>query len=176
MSARTARRRLFFALWPAPPLAEKLAAARPAVAANFGHIDDLHLTVLFLGHVSELQIPALASAVGQIHLPPIQQPLLRLEVWSQAGVLCLVGDPVEPLEQLRQALGQATERAGLDQPRERAEFRPHVTLGRGFTPETGFVPPSVAPLLLVARRFTLAESVPRRDGRRYQPLISWSLE
>jgi 2'-5' RNA ligase len=77
---------------------------------------------------------------------------------------------------LRHALERAAEAAGLDRPRERQEFRAHVTLGRGFTPEAGFVLPPVAPLLLVARRFTLAESVPRRDGRCYDPLASWSLE
>jgi 2'-5' RNA ligase len=175
MSARTARRRLFFALWPEPIAAEQLAAARPAIEASLGRLDDLHLTVLFLGQVPESQINTLATAAGEIHLPPIHQPLVRLEVWPQSGVLCLVGDPVDPLERLRHALERAAEAAGLDRPPERLEFRAHVTLGRGFTPDAGFVPPPVAPVLLVARRFTLAESVPRRDGRRYEALASWPL-
>lgn len=174
--SRTARRRLFFALWPEALVAKQLAAAGAGIEAKLEHLDDLHLTVLFLGSVPESQINALRAAVDQIRLAPIQQPLVSLEVWPQSGALCLVGNPVAPLEGLRQALEQATRAAGLGLSCERLEFRAHVTLGRGFTPEAGFVPPPVAPLLLIARRFTLAESVPRRDGRRYEPLASWSLE
>jgi 2'-5' RNA ligase len=175
MSARTARRRLFFALWPDAGVATQLAAAGAAADAVLEHIDDLHLTVLFLGQVPELQFDALKAAAGQIRLPPIYQPLARLEVWPQPGVLCLVGDPVDPLERLRNALEQAAWGAGLDRPREQREFRAHVTLSRGFNPAPGFVPPPVEPPLLVARHFTLAESVPRRDRRRYEALASWPL-
>jgi 2'-5' RNA ligase len=176
MSPRLASRRLFFALWPEPLVAEQLAAVGTGIGAKPECLEDLHLTALFLGQVPETRIEALLAAAGQIRHGPVYQPLVSLEVWPQSGVLCLVGDPVAPLEGLREALGRASRAAGLDLVRERLEFRPHVTLGRIVDPGAALAPPRVAAVLLVARRFTLAESLPRRDGRRYEALASWSLE
>ena len=74
-----------------------------------------------------------------------------------------------------QELRQAAEAAALDLPPEALAFRAHVTLGRGFHAEAGFVPPPIQPLILFARRFTLAQSMPGRDGARYETLVSWPL-
>ena len=176
MSPRLASRRLFFGLWPEPIVADQLAAIGTALEAKPEYPEDLHLTVLFLGQVPETRIEALLAAAGQIRQAPVYQPLVSLEVWPQSGVLGLIGDPVAPLESLREALGRASRAAGLDLLRERVEFRPHVTLARGVDPHAAFAPLRVAAVLLVARRFTLAQSLPRRDGRRYEALASWSLE
>lgn len=175
MTARTKRRRLFFALWPDPAVAEQLAAGYAPIEVSPNSKADLHLTVLFLGQVPESQVGALVAAAGSIQNPAIQQLLVRLEFWPQSGVICWVGDPVHALERLRAALERAVSNAGVELQPERMEFRPHVTLGRSLQGAPGFVPPPVEPLLLHSRRFTLAESVPRRDGRRYEQLASWFL-
>jgi RNA 2',3'-cyclic 3'-phosphodiesterase len=174
--SRAVRRRLFFALWPEPDLSQQFAALWPMSAGSAVRVDDLHLTVLFLGQIPEGQVADVAAAAAKVHLPAIRQPLVRLEAWPESGVLCLTGDPVAPLEALRRALGRAAAAAGLDLARERKEFRPHVTLGRDYTPAPRFDPPPIEPQLLIAHRFSLAESIPRRDGRRYELLASWPLD
>jgi 2'-5' RNA ligase len=173
--SRAAGRRLFFALWPEPSFARQLLGLPGAIGAEPVQVADLHLTVLFLGRVPEHLVAPLAAAAGQLRLPLVRQPLLRLEAWPESGVLCLVGEPVAALDELRQALGRIAAAAGLVLAREQQEFRAHVTLARRIMPSR-FSAPALEPLVLLSGRFSLAESVPQPDGRRYQILQSWPLE
>jgi 2'-5' RNA ligase len=175
MSVETLRRRLFFALWPDPVLAGRLRAIAPEGEGRTEPVEDLHLTVLFLGQVPEPLASALVTAASQIQVPRIRQPLTQVEFWPKPGILCVAGQAVPALRQLRGRLNELAVSAGLDRASEHEAFHPHVTLCRSHRLGARVLAPPEPPLMLAAEHFCLAESLPGRTGRRYSLLASWPL-
>jgi len=142
-----------------------LRSGRPVPAENF------HLTLLFLGDVEALRVPAICAAIDNLVLPrgPLRLRLDQLQCWPRAGVLVLAPQQTPPaLRQLVYALQQALLPLGFEE--QARELRPHLTLSREFRDE---VPEATtAPdFHLAARHITLYES---RKGR-YWPLAQWPL-
>jgi len=167
-------KRLFFALACEAPQRRDIARWRNELGANLGRpvpSANFHLTLMFLGAVPTVQLPAICAAVAHVSVPgkPLLVELDKLEVWRAAKALVLA--PTQTPVQLRQlvyALQQALLALGFtDVPRE---YRAHLTLARDYQ---GPVPEAmVAPdFILRARHFTLFES---RKGR-YEPLQQWPL-
>ncbi|WP_240669402.1 RNA 2',3'-cyclic phosphodiesterase [Achromobacter spanius] len=83
--------RLFFALWPSPPLAASLAewaqAARPHCGGRIMRTETLHLTLAFLGPVEAQLADALAAATPERSVPPGELMLDRYGVFKRQRIL-----------------------------------------------------------------------------------------
>lgn len=83
--------RLFFALWPSPPLAASLAewaqAARPHCGGRIMRTETLHLTLAFLGPVEAQLADALAAATPARSVPPGELMLDRYGVFKRQRIL-----------------------------------------------------------------------------------------
>ncbi len=170
--------RLFFALLPDPQVRAALAALAAAVAGSTGgrvpRVENIHLTLAFLGTVPRERLPDL-GAIGQraaaIHAP-FAFRLDRLGLFRNAGVAWAAPRAAcEPLDALHETLRDALEQAGM--PLEHREFRAHVTLARRATraPE-GVAEPAVS---WDVDAIALMSSEPGPHGVRYRELGRWPL-
>jgi RNA 2',3'-cyclic 3'-phosphodiesterase len=172
---RPARRRLFFAIWPDDAERRALASAVDATLAAAGGravpLQQLHLTLEFLGSVAAAELPALAALGAAMALPIGQAVVLdRLDWWRRAAMLVAVPSvPALGLLVLQADLRRALSGRGFRV--DSRPFRPHVTLARKVAappPPRGFT--SVTwPL----GALTLVESVPSPAGSSYIPLARW---
>jgi 2'-5' RNA ligase len=154
------------------------AAADPAVWRPLPD-DALHLTLAFLGHRPEADVPALVDVLRRVEsaaprlvlgealaLPPRRPRVLTAEVL----------DPDGTLTALQAAVSRDLAAGGLYTPETRP-YRPHATVARlrpdARAPrETGSDPVS---LEFHGEALTLYQSRLRRDGARYEPLASFPL-
>lgn len=171
-SARTARRRLFFALWPDDALRREIVKRRAAIGNPYRRTvpdRNLHLTLLFLGDQPGDRLEALIDAVERIRLPGFTLVLDRLGWFARARVAWLGGPPVAGGLRLVGALADRAGGLGLEF--DRRSWAPHVTLYR----DVRQVPRAaeIRPLRWPASEFALIESIP---GRPYQVLRTWPLE
>jgi len=173
--------RLFFAYWPSPDKAARIAEwAQQAHTLYGGRImrtETLHMTLAFLGKASEEQIQTLVQACSQWTLPTGDMLLHEPGCFRHAKVVW-VGpgspEPEEPPPAGLQWLYVAHERlisnlaaAGWNQTETR--FRPHVSLLRNAAP------PSLSELRAPAVSWTpdrcvLVGSRPSETGSHYTML------
>lgn len=115
--------------------AQELARALPKSGIKwFRKIENLHITVKFLGQVEETKLTALAEALAQ-ELAPL--PRFRLEVRGMGAfpsprkanvVWAGIEDGARALKTVAEAIEGVSERFGF--PREQRAFTGHVTVGR----------------------------------------------
>lgn len=130
-------RRVFIALDLPAQLRERIAEIPGALQASGARVrwveaDKMHLTLLFAGEASDVQVQALAEAVEKEE----GQKALRLGVGGLGAFpnrrnprVIWVGVRVsEELESLHGRLQEAGRRCGIEL--EERSFRPHLTLGR----------------------------------------------
>lgn len=162
-AASTAR--LFYALWPEPPLREALLAHQRAWSwppgVSLTRPERLHMTLHFLGDVQRALLPGLAAA-----LPPAPAPFeMRLAqpvLWRGGLAVLLVPEAPPVLIELHARLAAALHAMGL--PTETRPFAPHVTLARRAHQAR---PPShFEPITWTARSAVLIESVRPQGGYR----------
>ena len=124
--------RLFFALEiPAPVKASLLRVSAPVDGAKWQTVEQLHLTLLFLGNVPEEALPDISEALRDLPLAKFQltvhgvgcfgQPETPRNLW--AGV-----SPEAPVAALHALLKERLGPMGFDF--EKRPFRPHITLAR----------------------------------------------
>ncbi len=96
-------------------------------------LQDLHLTLVFLGDRPEAEIAGLRATLAAIRAPAFRTRLAGLEILagSRPRVLAASVTPEPELLELHEKVCAAVRRAGLAMPQRR--FRPHVTLAR-FSP------------------------------------------
>lgn len=170
-------KRLFFALeipaaiqqqviqWRAAQFAPE--AGRPIAAAN------LHLTLAFLGEISEQKQQTLMTLAGRIQQPAFTFTLDDAGHWPRSRVVWLGSrQPPRGLLQLANLLRAQAARSGCHQSAQ--PFHPHVTLLRNAAPRVAIPAPGfhwtfpVTEFVLYASQFS--------QGRtHYQPLERWSL-
>jgi 2'-5' RNA ligase len=128
-------KRLFFALWPDQQTrrsCQQLLDGIRAVAA-----DNIHVTVLFLGHVNEVQQQAMLLAAGQIKPESMRICFDRLAYWKKPTIVCL--DSSEQTDRnllsLVESLNFAASQNGIAV--EQRPYVPHVSLLR----KAKFLPP-----------------------------------
>lgn len=124
------RRRLFFAIWPPPPLAAALARfAESNLDGRALPLGALHLTLAFAGEVDARQQRVLETAAGAIEdIPAFELVLDRCGSFRRAGVAWVGPENVPPALaelalRLREAVATTTGRCTPG-------FRAHVTVGR----------------------------------------------
>ncbi|MGX9351824.1 RNA 2',3'-cyclic phosphodiesterase [Shimia sp. W99] len=93
-------------------------------------VDNLHLTLAFLGEQPVAALEELHEALADISLPEFSLKLAGLEVLGgrRAKVLCLRAFPDPALIALHDAVRSAARRVGIMP--ERRRFHPHVTISR----------------------------------------------
>ncbi len=170
-----AERRVFFALQPERAAREALAALplrHGLHAKRVQAIDDIHMTLVFIGSVAATRIEALRETAAGISGISFEIALWRVDYWAGPRIACAVpDDPPAALLDLQDRLARALRALGLAI--EERVYRPHVTLARGVTPFTSFGLDEAVQWRV--DRFLLYDSV--SDGRepRYRPLGEFPL-
>ena len=165
--------RYFFAIWPEAGAAKELARVGEALAGLAGGkpmpVEKIHLTLVFLGSLTEEEVGSAVAAAGRVKGRAIRMSMDTVGSFRRAKVGWVgPSEPVDTLVTLQSMLaGQLVE---LGFRLEERAFSPHATLVRKIAR-----PVPKAPMAAVEWRsnaFTLAKST--GDGR-YEIRESWGL-
>ena len=176
-SASQSRPRLFFALWPGALLRDSLyKASRRAVYASDGKpvtASNLHMTLVFLGHVSVEAMDAVRTVAASVRGEAFHLSLDQLGYWHAPQVLwCGARETPSTANALAGLLRKRLVAAGFKP--DMKEFIPHVTLARKVKhpgPLGAF-----GPLAWDATGFTLVRSIAGAEGSEYSPLETYALD
>jgi len=173
--------RLFFALWPPTEVAEQLAEVARAVALQFGgkptRQETLHLTLAFLGEVSDEQLTLVAQTAQRIHIAPLALNIDRLGYWPRKQLLW-AGEtaPNAALGEFGDALQRALSEAGFALPGRRTIFSPHITLVRDLPEAREASPPTaIAAISWPCPSFALIRSQRSDAGSFYETVAEFPL-
>lgn len=163
-----AKQRLFFALWPDAEVRDTLSQwQRMAYALSGGrkmHIDDVHLTLAFLGDTPVSKLPAVREAMNSVEGESFELSVDALRYWRHNKIVWAGASATPPALQklvgdLRAAL--KTRAVNFD---EKA-FVPHITLLRNAkAPDQDILP---VPISWTVGRFALVRSA-GGEGPRYR--------
>lgn len=155
--------------------------------ARWVDLDNLHLTLLFLGETAEADVPALAAGLREAfaRCPPLEMRLSQGGTFPPgrpARVAWVGVDAPEELATLQTGITQAAVEALGFEPEERP-YHPHVTLARCADPwrreaidkfKTALTGPVGPPF--VADHGTLFESKLSPKGARYRAVEVFPME
>lgn len=169
-------RRLFFALWPTQRCREAMfKAARTLHKQTDGrlvNIENLHLTLAFVGSVTEQQQQCMQQVASNIHTPSFTIELSELGYWPKPRV-AWIGCQQQPegLLLLASTLNSYLEECGYQA--EKRPFQAHITLVRKAKryPKDRQTPEITWPV----DRFVLVESVTHAEGVEYRVIAEWPL-
>ena len=166
--------RLFFALWPDTAarggLAEWSRELRALCGGRASHLQDLHLTLAFLGLVDAGRIGAIERAAAEVAPRAATLILDRPGYWKHNRIVWAgASSPPPELESLVADLRGALARSGVAFDAKR--FVSHVTLLRDAREPPAI--PELEPISWKIRGFALAGSSQRAGGGRYEILRSW---
>lgn len=170
-------KRLFFAIEMPAPIQRQIVrwradhfapeAGRPVAGTN------LHLTLAFLGDVSEEKQQALAALAGRIRQPGFTLTLDDAGQWLRSRVVWLgTRQPPRGLLQLANMLRAQAARSGCYQSPQ--PFHPHITLLRDASHAVAIPPPGFQWAFPV-NAFVLYESRFVSGRTRYTSLQRWRL-
>jgi len=136
--------------------------------ARLTPLDDVHLTLHFLGTVSSADEALVRAELAPVRVPPMQFHLVRAEVWP-SGVAVLRPMEDEQLRSLHADVGEALSRIGW--PIEQRPWKPHVTLARDARDATWPADPPA--IVWEVSTFSLVWSRGGSGPTRYQVLDRW---
>ena len=168
--------RLFFALWPEEDLRRQLHRHCKSLLRHAGGkpvpIENLHITLAFLGNVDAQQRECIETMAGEIHCPAFDLQLDRVGHWSRSRVLWLGPTHTpEALTNLAADLHAGASACGLKL--DARPYRAHLTLKRKLArapQELDF-----QPLHWSAQHFVLVRSVTYAQGAEYEVIREWLL-
>lgn len=135
-------------------------------------IDTLHLTLVFIGGVTPVQLAALCEVADRVRAMPFEFSLDRVGCWRHNHIAWAGCSIVSPgLLELQAVLWQSLAKVGF--PTEERPYVPHVTLLRNA--RCGELPPLEFPVRWQALEFDLIESHLSDHGARYRVLDRWPL-
>ena len=174
--AEQERQRLFFALWPDEALRSKLADYQPLLKGCGGRLvvlENLHITLAFLGSVDSTTRACLEDAADVIATPTFTLQMDELGFWRRPQVVWLSArETPPPLLALVAALKQAMIGCGLEP--ESRPFQAHLTLMRkAWRAPLELNPPAMD---WPVADFALVASDIRSEGVRYEVLRRWPLK
>jgi 2'-5' RNA ligase len=175
VDSKPSSRRLFFALWPTREEQQHIETLmRSHVLASGGRAvpaHNLHVTLAFLGQVSEPKLAAAISCADRVgRCGHIDLRFDRVEVWKRSGVLSLT------TQDICAALVQVVERLEFNLLSEQFQirqehYRPHVTVARDAKKRISAT--LEEPILWSTERFALVQSETTPAGSRYSVLHNW---
>ena len=168
-------RRLFFALWPDPPVQTVLHERQEQLLGDtpgrLTAMAQLHLTLVFLGRVPA----ALCERLQQGKVPPLGEFELQLDTvgyWRKPQIFWLGSRRrSDPLMALVAELRRQCMALGLEV--DQRDFVPHITMARRVRK-----PPPVRrfdPVIWPVRHCSLVASQFVPDGVNYRELARWPL-
>jgi 2'-5' RNA ligase len=171
--------RLFFALWPPPAVLDSLERMARAGAGKFGgqpsRQESIHLTLAFLGEVSEVQLPLLIQKAQEIRHAAFALTIDRLGYWQHKHLLwagCASPNPellalFEMIQAVAWALGITLDKRG---------FTPHLTLVRKLPTGADRLPmPEIDPIHWDCSEFVLVQSCATASGSQYRSVSVFPL-
>jgi 2'-5' RNA ligase len=164
--------RLFFALWPDDQTRQKQARLNKFIEVKgFRPVQpqNLHVTLVFLGHVDAASELLIKHSVIGISASPFVLTFDQLSYWSRPKVLCLTcSQLVDEVEMLVAALNMEVASFGLQT--ENRPYKPHITLARHaqYLPDINF-----EPIVWRAESFCLVESCSEQGGVSYKVRQQW---
>jgi len=176
LTQKLATRRLFFALWPTETLREQIEElVRPVLSGCNARLippANFHVTLAFLGSVTDDALASIMDAAGQIDSEAFELTFDHVETWMSAHIACLAITPAPaPLTRLVDRLRSSLWVRNVDA--DRKEFKAHVTLARDWHDRTLDEP--IDPLSWSATQFVLVESKAGDAGSEYTILDRWPL-
>ncbi len=171
------RQRLFFAMWPDEALRRRLKqllAEKPfqAVGGRSVPPENFHITLRYLGSLSESKRQCVERVADNIHADKFQLVLDQAGYWRGPGVAWLGASETPPiLLNLVKELETSLEACGLEP--ESRPYQPHLTFLRKARPEA--LPSTITPILWQVERFVLVHSVTLPEGVHYEIVRSWNL-
>ncbi len=124
--------RLFIALdLPSEVKQQLLQLPRAYSGARWQSLEQLHLTLVFIGDVDKSQVPELLEALKQVHAEPLHLSLKGVGYFGSARYPRVLFAEVEKnpaLNKLQKQVFNALAGLGLDL--EKRKYHPHVTLAR----------------------------------------------
>jgi len=171
--ART--QRLFFALWPDDAVRAALRDAQAAMPRRGGRpvqVEDIHITLAFLGQADAERRACMEAAAGGVRGVAFELLVDRQGYRPRPRVAwCAPAEIPEPLRDLVWQLNGALAPCGYEP--DRRPYRPHVTLFRDSraVPEGELAHPVRWP----CREFVLVASANASAGPRYEVLARWPL-
>ncbi|MDP3031008.1 MAG: RNA 2',3'-cyclic phosphodiesterase [Rhodocyclaceae bacterium] len=177
MPELTPPRRVFFALWPDAAALDALEAAAAAATECCGgrriRRESLHLTLAFIGDVSQTQMDKLLNLVGKLRVEPFDLILDHLGWWPRNGIVW-AGSRAVPPRQLRlfDEMTRALVAGGFSV--DARPYFPHITLLRNGRCKG--LPELKEPISWGVDAITLVESSLQATGSNYRVLARWSLD
>jgi RNA 2',3'-cyclic 3'-phosphodiesterase len=140
-----------------------------------------HITLQFLGRTMPDQYDCVVARLRELHQPPVSIALGAIGTFDRAGVLFVDVNVTPQLLALQQAVTAATAPCGFSP--ESRPYHPHITLarrkGKGGGRELRDLKLQIdrQPKLsrFTAESFVLYESIPTREGSRYEVRERFSL-
>lgn len=129
-SPATAKRKLFFALWPDPATRAALARLLPLVRGRHIPPAKLHLTLAFLGQQDAARLPALLAILERLAVPAMRLRIDCLGYFAKPHIAWAgMAQPPAALLDMQGQLMAELAAAGFD-PATHGAFKPHITLAR----------------------------------------------
>ena len=178
MSARESCQRLFFALWPRGEFKQKLRSAVSGITlpqqSRRVPLENLHLTVLFLGSIDEKTRFCLQALNDPISVPKFTFVLDHADYWRKPRILCLGCSEIPaPLLELVQVLRETAVNCNIGI--EDREFQAHVTVARKVNkPETSIAVLGQS-IEWPVDQLALLRSINNREGVYYERVKTWEL-
>lgn len=168
--------RLFFALWPDDRVRRALGELAERGGLRHGRrvpLENLHITLVFLGAVTPEQRACVESVAGTLRVPAFLLTLDRTGWWRRPQVFWAGASEVPPpLLTLVDGLRSGCQGCGF--PPEERPFAAHATLARKVAgPPRGDAPGALA---WPVEAFSLVESHLAPEGSVYRVLRTWPLE
>ncbi len=149
----------------------KLNQALPAKHLRRVRAENLHVTLVFLGHVDSGSESLLREKTDDIRLPKFSLTFDQIECWKKPQILCLRSLDYDPvLLRLVDQLKNRVKELGIRT--EEREYRPHVTLARKARHAVVL---DIEPVVWQAHSFSLLQSCSTANGVQYRVLQSWDL-
>jgi RNA 2',3'-cyclic 3'-phosphodiesterase len=163
--------RVFLALWPTAPVLARLRTVAPMhVSGRHMRADTLHMTLAFMGEISEANCADVISAVERVHAPAFTVRLDALGYWANNHILWAgTSRAPQALVSLAADLRGALDGIGVGY--DHKAFTPHVTLMRNASAVVA--ERLEEPIEWQVTEWRLVRSRPRVTGPHYETLARW---
>jgi len=171
--SRPAVPRLFFALWPPTEIREQLIAMNKTILANgrCTRDENLHVTLRFLGSVTDDQLPCIEQVASNIKASPFEFILDRLVFKQRQEMIWLTTDQPVPaqLDSLVNQLEDGLQECGFLP--AKYSYKPHITIRQKANKTKGLQEQSQVKWLVDA--FVLVSSKTHQEGAEYSVVKEW---